>query len=162
MKKLMIGVGDYGASNAAGESVKTMALGSCVAVVILHPPTRTVGMVHVALPESTTNLDRAKERPGYFADTGIPALLKRMAEMTKNPSNKGYIVKMTGGAKVMDPNNLFNIGDRNVLAIKKNLWKYGMGPVAEDTGGQISRTVEVFVETGKIVISSPGRNNWEI
>lgn len=162
MKKIMIGVGDFGGSNTTGESVKTMALGSCVAVVILHPPTRTVGMVHVALPESTTNPDRAKERPGYFSDTGIPALLKRMAELSKNPSNKGYIVKLTGGAKVMDPNNLFNIGDRNVLAIKKNLWKYGMGPVAEDTGGRISRTVEVFVDTGKIVISSPGRNNWEI
>jgi chemotaxis protein CheD len=85
-----------------------------------------------------------------------------MSEISKNPSNKGYIIKMTGGAKVMDPNNLFNIGDRNVLAIKKNLWKYGMGPVAEDTGGQISRTVEGFVDTGKIVISSPGRSNWEI
>jgi chemotaxis protein CheD len=162
MKKIMIGVGDYGGTNTTGESLKTLALGSCVAVVILHPPTKSVGMVHVALPESTTNPEHAKERPGYFSDTGIPVLLKTMSQLTKNPNNKGYIVKLTGGAKVINPNNLFNIGDRNILAIKKNLWKYGMGPVAEDTGGHISRTVEVFVDTGTIIISSPGRKDWEI
>ncbi len=162
MKTIMIGVGEFGASKTAGEAVKTMALGSCVGVILLHPPTRTVGMVHVALPESKTNPDRAKERPGYFADTGIPALLNLMNKISGNAGGKGYLVKLTGGAKVMDPNNLFNIGDRNVLAIKKTLWQQGMGPLAEDTGGQISRTVAVFVDTGKIIISSPGRKDWEI
>ncbi len=158
----MIGVGEFGASNTAGDVVKTMALGSCVSVILLHPPTRTVGMVHVALPESKTNPERSRERPGYFADTGIPALMTLMGKISGNNTGKGYLVKLTGGAKVMDPNNLFNIGDRNVLAIKKTLWQRGMGPIAEDTGGQISRTVAVFVDTGKIVISSPGRKDWEI
>jgi len=162
MKTIMIGVGEFGGTNTAGESVKTMALGSCVAVILLHAPTRTVGMVHVALPESKVNPDRAKERPGYFADTGIPALLKLMAQKSGNATGKGYIVKLAGGAKVMDPNNLFNIGDRNIAAVKKNLWQYGLGPAALDVGGQISRTVAVHVDTGKIIISSPGRNDWEI
>ncbi len=162
MKTIMIGVGEYGAGNSSGEIVKTMALGSCVAVVLLHPPTKSVGMVHVALPESKTNHERSRERPGYFADTGVPALLKTMTKLSGETNTKGFIVKLTGGAKVMDPNNLFNIGDRNVQAIKKILWKFGMGPVAEDTGGQISRTVAVHVDTGKIVISSPGRKDWEI
>lgn len=162
MKNIMIGVGEFGASNTTGEVVKTMALGSCVSVLLLHPPTRTVGMVHVALPESKVNPQRAQERPGYFADTGIPALLQLMGKISGNSGGKGYIVKLAGGAKVMDPNNLFNIGDRNVLAVKKTLWQFGMGPVSEDTGGQISRTVAVFVDTGKIIISSPGRKDWEI
>ncbi len=162
MKTIMIGVGEYGVSKTSGEKIKTMALGSCVSVVILHPPTKSVGMVHVALPESKTNQERAKERPGYFADTGVPELLKTMDRLSGETKTKRYIVKLTGGAKVMDPNNLFNIGDRNVLAIKKILWKFGMGPVAEDTGGQISRTVAVHVDTGKIIISSPGRADWEI
>ena len=162
MKTIMLGVGDFGASNTAGDIVKTMALGSCVSVILLHPPTRTIGMAHIALPDSQTNLDRAKEKPGYFADTGVPALLKAMAKISGDTKTKGYIVKLTGGAKVMDPNNLFNIGDRNVLAIKKVLWRFAMGPVAEDTGGQISRTVAVHVDTGRIFISSPGRKDWEI
>lgn len=32
MNVIMLGVGDYGASNQAGDVVKTLALGSCVAV----------------------------------------------------------------------------------------------------------------------------------
>ncbi len=162
MKIIMLGVGEYGASNSSGEVVKTLALGSCVAVIVLHPPTRSVGMAHIALPESKTNPERSKERPGYFADTGVPLLLKNMARISGETKSKGYIVKLTGGAKVMDPNNLFNIGDRNVLAIKKILWKFGMGPIAQDTGKQISRTVAAHVNTGKIIITSPGREDWEI
>jgi len=62
----------------------------------------------------------------------------------------------------MDPNNTFNIGKRNVLALKKHLWAYGLGPLAEDVGGNHSRTVSVFVDTGKVVVNCPGRGQWEV
>ena len=62
----------------------------------------------------------------------------------------------------MDPNNTFSIGKRNILAIKKILWKFGMGAVAEDVGGGISRTVSVDVDGGRVTISSPARESWEI
>jgi len=67
------------------------------------------------------------------------------------------IVKMTGGANVMDKNNTFNIGKRNALALKKALWQKRMGAVAEDVGGTISRTVTINVDDGKVVITTPGR-----
>ncbi|MHC4885833.1 MAG: chemotaxis protein CheD [Planctomycetota bacterium] len=162
MSTIMLGVGEYGSTKTPGEEVKTMALGSCISVIVLDPKVRAVGMVHVALPESKTNPDRAKERPGYFADTGIPALLKQMQGLGSKPTGKGIIIKLVGGASVMDPNNTFNIGKRNALAIKKILWKYGMGAVKEDLGGHISRTVAVDVDCGKVKISSPGRDPWEI
>ena len=84
MGQIILGVGDYGASNQIGEEVKTFALGSCVSVVLLDPKTRTVGMVHVALPESVINKAKSIEKPGYFADTGIPALLSEMAKFGCN------------------------------------------------------------------------------
>ena len=62
----------------------------------------------------------------------------------------------------MDPNNTFSIGKRNALAIKKVLWQFGMGAIAEDIGGSISRTVCVDVDNGRVRISSPGREDWEI
>ncbi|MDY6905008.1 MAG: chemotaxis protein CheD [Thermodesulfobacteriota bacterium] len=162
MKHLIIGIGEYDATNTTDTVLKTFALGSCVAVILLHPPTRTIGMAHVAFPESKADPVRCKELPGYFVDTAIPVLIDRMNAVSGNAKAKGYRVKLAGGAKVMDPNGLFNIGNRNVLAVKKSLWKYGLGPVAEDIGGAISRTVAVHVNTGKIVISSPGRDNWNI
>ena len=158
----MLGVGDLGATNGQGDIVKTLALGSCVAVVLLDPKTKMVGMVHVALPDSSINRDMAGERPGYFADTGIPALINRMKGLGCKGNGRGMIVKLAGGARIMDPNNTFNIGKRNVLAVKKILWANGMGAVAEDIGGSISRSVAVHPDSGRVVISSSGRNNWEI
>jgi chemotaxis protein CheD len=119
-------------------------------------------MVHVALPESSINPEKAVERPGYFADTGIPALFRAMAHLGCKPNGRDYIVKLAGGAKVMDPNNTFNIGKRNILAVKKILWQHRMGAVKEDVGGAISRTVTVHVDTGKVILSSSGRGQWPL
>lgn len=162
-EKLMIGVGDYGAICEPGGILKTMALGSCVAVVIMDRKTRCVAMDHVALPDSSIASDRAGREPGRFADTGIPALFDMMKTKAGSVSPaSGLIVKLAGGANVADPNNTFNIGKRNVLAIKKVLWRYGLGPVAEDVGGSHSRTVTVYRDTGRMVLSCPGRPDWEI
>ncbi len=162
MSQLILGVGDLGASKTSGGSVKTFALGSCVSVLLLDPKVRAVGMVHVALPESKINQTKAQSKPGYFADTGIPTLLQEMAKLGCNPRGQGMIVKLCGGANVMDPNDTFNIGKRNALAVKKVLWKYGMGAVSEDLGGNFSRTVTVFVDTGDVLLSSPGRPDWKL
>ncbi len=162
MSTIVLGVGDLGAIREAGGIVKTFALGSCVAVIILDPETRCIAMDHVALPDSKACPDRVKEHPGYFADTGIPATLDAMKKQGSKANGRSLIVKLVGGASVMDPNNTFNIGKRNVLAINKILWQYGMGAAAEDIGGQISRTVSVDVDTGKVRITSPGRDDWEL
>ena len=162
MNTMVLGVGDLGACNDQDSEIKTYALGSCVAVILLDPKTRTVGMVHVALPESKINPAKVKERPGYFADTGIPILLDEMAKLGCQPRGKGLIVKLAGGASIMDHNDTFNIGKRNLLAVKKILWSYSMGPRSEDVGGTFSRTVSVSVKTGEVILSSPGRPNWKI
>lgn len=119
-------------------------------------------MVHVAMPNSSTNKERAERKPGSFVDTGIPALLSNMKHVCGDDNIKSYIIKIAGGASVLDPNDVFNIGKNNLLAAKKLLWSFGMGAVSEDTGGHISRNVEVDVDTGKVVISSAGRGSWEI
>ncbi|MDR3110538.1 MAG: chemotaxis protein CheD [Planctomycetaceae bacterium] len=163
VSKIMLGVGDYGCTVAPGGVIRTMALGSCVAVMILDRGTRCVGMDHIALPESSVSPDRAAQLPGYFADTGIPALIKKMQQVSgsfSKPAN--LIVKMAGGANVADPNNTFNIGKRNALAVKKILWQFGLGAVAEDVGGSHSRTVTLFHDSGRIVLSCPGRPDWEL
>jgi chemotaxis protein CheD len=161
MSVVYVGVGEYASSKSPGQIVKTLALGSCVAVVLLDVQNRSVGLLHVALPDSAINKKRAEERPGMFADTGIPKLLDDMKKLGYNGHGK-MIVKLIGGASIMDPNNTFNIGKRNLLAVRKILWRYQLGAVAEDVEGNISRSVSVDVNTGKVVISSPGRGEWEL
>ena len=162
MSILILGVGDLGVSNAPGDVIKTLALGSCVALILLEPRTRSVGMVHVALPESSIDRAKAMAKPGYFADTGFIALFDAMKRISHLQNEKSCIIKMVGGAQVMDPNNTFNIGKRNELALKKMLWTLGMGVQAEDVGGHISRSIAVDVDSGRVVITSAGRGSWEI
>ncbi|OGQ94670.1 MAG: chemotaxis protein CheD [Deltaproteobacteria bacterium RIFOXYD12_FULL_57_12] len=162
MSDLILGVGDFAATRTAGIQVKTFALGSCVAVMLLDPATRTVGMVHVALPDSAINAQKSREKPGYFADTGIPALLNIMAGYGCTGNGRGMIVKLAGGASIMDDNETFNIGKRNQAAIKNILRAQGLEVVAEDLGENYSRTVSISVDTGQVTIFCPGRGQWHI
>lgn len=158
----MIGIGDYGASKTPGDQVKTMALGSCVAVIFLVPKTRCVGMVHVALPESRIDAGKGAAKPGHFADTGIPALFDEIRRVGGAVAMSDVYVKIAGGANVLGSTNTFDIGRRNVLAVKKQLWQMGTGPVAEDVEGFISRTVTVDVASGTVELSSPAKGKWTI
>ena len=162
MGTVVIGVGGIGASNTPGELVKTYALGSCVGLILIDTKVNAVGMVHVALPNSEINIQKSKMTPGYFADTGIPSLLQLMAGKGSRRDGRGLLVKMAGGASILDSNHTFDIGKRNILTIKKILWRYGMGSLAEDVGGNHSRTVSVYVDTKEVVISTCGREDKKI
>ncbi len=160
MKTIFIGVGEYSATRRADDVLKTMALGSCVGVIVMEPKSRTIAMAHIALSDSKINKAMAGKQPGRFADTAVPSLLKLVEKHSKTRS--GYIIKLVGGAQVAKMKDTFNIGKRNILAIKKILWQLKLVAVAEDLGGQISRTVTVEVNTGKVILHSPGRPDWSI
>lgn len=160
MRAVPIGIGELKVSNVAGDILRSYGLGSCIGLVVLAPKQRTVGMLHVALPESKINLQLAKDQPGMFADTGIPFLLQEMERFGCSISD--MVIKIAGGASVMDPGATFEIGKRNILAVKKTLWRYRLGPVAEDVGDVISRTMSVSVDTGIVTVSSPRKGEWDI
>lgn len=162
MKEIIVGVGEYKASNIPGEYLKTYALGSCVAVVFLDAEHRSVGMAHIALPDSVVNPERAVQYPAYFADTGIPILLKEMKRLGYTGSRQKMKVKLAGGASMLDDDRLFNIGERNLAAIRKMLLMQGLNVAAEDVGGKISRNVSVDTDTGAVRIQSRGIGIWNI
>lgn len=159
---VLLGVGDCGATGESGKRIRTLALGSCVGLVAFDRLTGAVGMVHIALPESGISPEKAAVRPGYFADTGVAALLRAMLRAGAGANSKNYVFKMAGGAKVMDPNSTFDIGKRNVIAIRKILWAQGLGVIAEDVGSNISRTVTITVGSIALTITSSGRGEWSI
>ncbi len=145
-----VGIGESAVSKNAEDTIKTYALGSCVAVIMYDRVQKVAGMVHLALPDSDLNKEKSISSPCYFVNTGLPHLLN---EMQKNGArlNRTWI-KMAGGSTMMDSDNRFDIGRRNVIAIKRFLWKKGFGIIKQDTGGNISRTVTISVDTGEIKI----------
>ncbi len=161
MSMLVIGVGGIGlANNGDHEGVKTFALGSCVAVMVHDPRSGFVGMVHVALPNSSTNQKRAGTLPGYFADTGIAELLKQAARMRGGKRPRDLVVKVAGGASIIKSSASFNIGKRNSEAVMKLLSSQGLRVSASDIGGNISRTVSIERGSGRVTVASPGRPAW--
>jgi len=156
MNTIMLGVGGLEVSNKKDSIIKTMALGSCVGVVMISPCYKIAGMAHVALPDSNLDKKKAEIMPGYFADSAINELANKLKKY--GISNGKVQVKIFGGAKVMGSNNFFNIGKRNILSVRKFLWKHGLYPKIEDVGGTISRTIWVETNSGKVYVSSPGRS----
>jgi chemotaxis protein CheD len=154
-----IGIGEWAVSSAEDELLKTYALGSCVAVCVYDAKVRLAGLLHVALPDSAVDPAKARACPGYFADTGLALMIE---EMKACGALRAHVwIKLAGGASVMDDRGIFDIGRRNVLAIKKHLWKSSLGPIAEDVGGTISRTVSLAVGSGEVTVSSSNRQ-WTL
>jgi chemotaxis protein CheD len=154
-----VSIGEWIVSSDPDDIIKTYALGSCIAVLVYDTELIIAGMIHIALPDSSIDPERARARPGYFADSGLPAMIE---ELKKRGAVRRHVwVKLAGGASVMDPGGLFDIGKRNILAAKRILWDSSLGPVAEDTGGALSRTVSFAVADGATTLTS-GQRQWTI
>ncbi|MCK5882640.1 MAG: chemotaxis protein CheD [Bacteriovoracaceae bacterium] len=153
MSKIVIGIGEMGITNLKEDEIVTYALGSCVALVLICPKTRIGAMVHVALPESHIDLSKAEDLPGYFADTGVPHLIHIMKNKGAGDVSE-YVAKMVGGAKITSTEDYFEIGKRNITAIKKLLWQNNIQIKGEDVGGTISRTVKLDMNDGKTYVTS--------
>ncbi len=154
-----VGIGEMFVGKTPGDTIKTYALGSCVAVMIYDKASKASGMIHIALPESKINAEKAAKKPGYFADTGIPVLLQKFTAIGGN--QRRAQIKLAGGASIMDEKKTFDIGRRNVIAVKRALWKSGLGAIAEDVGGNISRTVSIDIESGKIDLNN-AQKTWSL
>ena len=111
----------------APDVITTLGLGSCIGLVLYDPVTKVGGMVHYMLPDSTK---------------------------VRNNSN------IAGGARMFEVSGLSdvgNIGARNAEAAKAILKELGIRLVAEDTGLNYGRTVELHCDTGEFYIKSVGK-----
>lgn len=132
----------------------THALGSCIAVLIHDPVAMVAGLLHYMLPESSLDPDKAMARPCVFADTGIPLLFQSAYQLGAMKSRMA--VMAAGGAQMLNDNGTFHIGKRNQIAMRKIFWKAGVIVQREEFGGNVSRTVSIEVETGRVLLRSPG------
>jgi chemotaxis protein CheD len=112
------------------------------------------GLLHLMLPESSIDREKARRHPYMFADTGIPLLFH--SAYRQGAEKARMTVCLAGGAQVMDDQGLFNIGKRNYLAARKILWKAGVLISGEAVGGSQSRTVRLEVDGGAFWVRDSG------
>ena len=147
-----VGVSDMKVSRTPGDILVTHSLGSCIGVAIYDPRAQVGGMLHYQLPLSQDNPERARENPFMYADTGIPLLFRSAYKL--GAEKKRLVVKIAGGARVLDDNKFFNIGHRNYVVLKKLFWKNGVFIASEDVGGNSWRTMRLHIDTGEIFIKT--------
>ena len=152
---LTVGIADMIISDNPSDILVTYSLGSCVGLTLYDPEVKIGGMVHTMLPLSKQDPEKAMNNPFMYTDTGIQSLIQALFDM--GASRRRLIAKVAGGAKLMDEKSLFRIGERNYTVLRKVLWKNDILISAEDVGETKSRTLFLYMDTGKTVIRSSGK-----
>ncbi|MDX9746628.1 MAG: chemotaxis protein CheD [Syntrophales bacterium] len=152
MADLIVGISDLKVSDNPGDILVTYALGSCIAVAVYDPRVKVGGLLHYMLPDSGLDVKKAQDQPGMFADTGVPLLFKSCYRL--GAEKKRMIVKVAGGASILDDTHFFRIGQKNITALRKIFWKNNVMIEAEDTGANYNRTVRLDLSNGKFLIKS--------
>lgn len=139
----------------------TLGLGSCVGVALYDSVRKIAGLAHVMLPSS----QQAKNNSNIakFADTAIYKLIDDMVRL--GAVKTCIVAKLAGGAQMFsfcEASEIMRIGARNVIASKVILGSLKIPIIAEDTGGNYGRTIELNSETGRLLIKTIGHGVKEI
>jgi chemotaxis protein CheD len=132
--------------------IMTMALGSCLGIVLHDPETRIGALAHAMHPRRErvkNNMNRSK-----FVDTVIPLLLERMLQW--GARREKIVAKIFGGARMFDGftgcRGVLQIGDENIVAAREVLRELGIPLVAECVGGRTGRTIVLNVADGSVLV----------
>ena len=142
-------------------ALTTLGLGSCVGIALYDLTTKTAGLAHIMLPDSTqiqNNSNVAK-----FADSAIKKLVDDMVRL--GAKRELLKAKIAGGAQMFafnSTNESMRIGERNVEATLRLLDQYRIPLLARDTGDNYGRTVELYAEDGRFFIKTIGHGNRTI
>ncbi|GBF11625.1 chemotaxis protein CheD [Tepidibacillus sp. HK-1] len=144
------------------DRLRTTGLGSCVGIAIVDKINHIGGLAHIMLPSSEMvkigQLNKAK-----YADTAVPLLVEKMVQLGAKKSL--MVAKLAGGAQMFQfqsQNDMMRIGPRNVEASKESLKELGIPIIAEDTGGNFGRTIELDILTGILYIKTANQGVNEI
>lgn len=144
-----IGIGEMICSNAPEDEILTLGLGSCVALVLIHAPSRSGAMAHIALPDSkSAHLDEKRHPPAYFADLAVDRLLHAI-ELRTGANPRNLDVAVIGGA-CMRNNSALTIGTKNVRSVLAGLSKFNIAPRHRLVGGHLSRSARLQVGSGTL------------
>jgi len=153
-RQLVVGVSDLAVSNDPDLVLATFALGSCVGITAWDPRAGAGALLHCLLPESSLAPENAVQKPAMFCDSGIPRMLAQLESL--GAERRRLRVCLAGAARVLEGADYFDIGRRNLLAAKRLLWQHGLMVHAEDSGGNLSRSLKLCLADGAVTVKTPG------
>jgi chemotaxis protein CheD len=148
-----IGIGGVEVQRATTGTIVTHALGSCIGVAVFDAHAQIGGMLHAQMPMAAKSPDLARSEPCRFVDLAVPQLFQRA--VTAGADKRRLRVTVAGAANMSGTvQPLFDIGQQNLTALRKALWKLGVLISAEETGGSIPRTMYLDLANGSTVVQS--------
>lgn len=156
--RYIVGVGDMKIARE-GDEIVTHALGSCLGLTVYDPAIKMGALLHAMLPLSKINPTKAAANPYMFVDTGVPDLFKQLYRL--GGKKERMVVRAAGCGNPIGKNEMFKIGERNYLVLKKLLWKNNVLLSADDVGGSKSRTIHFNISTGQVLLSRNGKS-WTL
>ncbi len=154
MANQVVSISDMKISNCQDDTIITYSLGSCIGMAVYDPVVKVGGMIHYMLPASKIAPAKAEANPAMFADTGVPMLLNYLLQSGAQKSR--LLIKVAGGAQLMDDNKVFNIGERNFLMLRKLLWANNLLLKGQHVGGAVARTLRLEIATGRVTVRFAG------
>ncbi len=151
-----VGIGE-GAVASHPYILTSVGLGSCVVVALYDTKRKIGGTAHIMLPKRQGNNNNGSYA---YADTAIEKLLMEMQD--RGASLENIVAKVAGGARMFsyDENDKEeSIGEQNLAGVRKLMKKKGIKVKGEDTGGSHGRSVEFYLDTGKLVVKALGRED---
>ncbi|MDP4151889.1 MAG: chemotaxis protein CheD [Bacillota bacterium] len=149
----IVGLGEYAISNDIEDVIKTFALASCVGITVYSQDKKIAGMAHIALPNPGLKYDININKPCYYATLAVPFFFDLICN--KYGCNKSSLqVRLFGGADSSDVNDVFEIGKKNLSAVKDELSKINVKYEALEVSGRLSRTLEMDVLTGNVKLTT--------
>lgn len=153
VRQVAVGLAERHVTNDVHATIITYALGSCLGITLWDPERRIGGLMHLMLPDSNVNAERAASQPFMFVDTGVPRFFKEAYALGAEKSR--LVVCVAGGATLGAPGeSCFQIGQRNIAALRKLFWKNGVLIRGQDTGGRTPRTMSINVGNGEVTLKT--------
>ena len=157
---IRVGMADYKVGRAPSTLI-SYGLGSCIGISLYDTQAKVGGLLHIMLPDSTQA--RPTDNPAKFADTGLPLMLKDVLEL--GASRTRLVAKIAGGAQMFafaNATDIMRVGARNAEAAKKILKEMNIRLLAEDTGGNYGRTVQINLNEGAYKVKTIDKGEKEM
>jgi chemotaxis protein CheD len=140
-------------TGVADDTLVTVGLGSCVAILLHDAEARVGGLAHVLLPSPA--LSRMDNNPAKFPQSAVPRLIELMA--ADGAKVQRITARLVGGASMfaaLAPPGTIQMGERNLVAARQVLSSYGVPLIGEAVGGDFGRTVRLRVCDGRVEVTT--------
>ena len=148
----------------ADEVIRTIGIGSCIAVCLFDGQVKIGGMVHAMLPARPGSKQKigklpsngSVRKPEYelrYVNEAISCLAREVVRIGGQHEN--LKAKIVGGANVLKiiGRKKNSIGERNITAARQALKDLNISIAKEAVGGSVGRMAEISLSNGIVTVS---------